>query len=101
MVRILNILSRLYSIFTLTAQSIGDLIRKSFSELGGLRALTDVPFIALTASAPPHVKEIIIESLHLKSSAIVCHTLDRPNIFLSISKSTALEVSVWSSKPTI
>ena len=58
--------------------------------------MTDVPFIALTASAPLHVKEIIIESLHLKSPAIVCHTLDRPNIFLSMSKSTTLEVSVRS-----
>ena len=65
--------------------------------------MTDVPFIALTASAPPDIKEVIVVSLHLKSLAIVCRTLDRPNIFFSISKSTTLEVSaiVCGSKLTI
>ena len=72
----------------------GSDFRSSFAQLGGLRALTDVPFIALTASAPAETEKCIIESLHLESPVITSRTLDRPNIFFSISKSVSLEVSL-------
>ena len=71
----------------------GSNFRSSFAELGGLRALTDVPFLALTASAPPEIEDLIVQSLHLRSPVIVSRTLDRPNIFFSMSKSFGLEVS--------
>lgn len=71
----------------------GSDFRTSFSAIGGLRALTDVPFMALSASAPPLIMKTINESLHLKSPVHVAHDLDRPNIFLSWSKSKGLPVS--------
>ncbi len=43
----------------------GSDFRVTFSELGGLRALVDVPFMALTASAPPQVQNDILNSLHM------------------------------------
>jgi superfamily II DNA helicase RecQ len=49
--------------------------------------------MALSASASPPLAKVIEESLHLKSPHHVCHSLDRPNIFLSISKSKGLAVS--------
>ena len=45
----------------------GSDFRTSFKNIGGLRALVDVPFMALSASAPPSVAETIRDSLHLKS----------------------------------
>ena len=59
-----------------------------------LRALTDVPFMALSASPPPSIAKSIEDSLHLKSPIHIMHSLDRPNIFLSIAKSKGLSVSV-------
>ena len=54
--------------------------------------MTNAPFIALTATAPQGIKETICESLCLREPALVSHTLDRPNIFLSASKSRGLNV---------
>ena len=71
----------------------GSDFRTSFKHIGGLRALTDVPFMALSASAPPLVTDSIIHSLHLKSPVTVSHSLDRPNIFLSYAISKGLTVS--------
>ena len=66
---------------------------ESFSNLRGLRALTNAPFMALTASAPPEIETTIISSLHLKESVVVTRQLDRPNIYLSVCKSVGLKVS--------
>ena len=71
----------------------GQDFRKCFRRIGGLRAMTNAPFIALTATAPYGIKETICESLCLREPALVSHTLDRPNIFLSASKSRGLNVS--------
>ena len=71
----------------------GSDFRLSFTELGGLRALTSVPLMALTASAPPETQDFIVQSLHLTSPVVVSRTLDRPNIFFSMSRSFGLEVS--------
>lgn len=68
--------------------------RTAFMKIGGLRALTEAPVIALTASAPPSVLSVIQATLHLKNPVIISHSLDRPNIFLSVSKSKGLCVSV-------
>ena len=67
--------------------------RISFSHLGGLRALTSAPFLALTASAPADIEKHVIASLHLSNPVKVYQPLDRPNIFLSSKKSTGLAVS--------
>ena len=48
--------------------------RTAFDKLGGLRALTDAPFMALTASAPAGIQSKIIESLHLKDPVIVSYS---------------------------
>ena len=49
--------------------------------------------MALSASAPPAIAKAIAESLHLKAPFQVMHGLDKPNIFLSWSKSKGLAVS--------
>ena len=72
----------------------GQDFRTCFRRIGGLRAMTNAPFIALTATAPQGIKETICESLCLREPALVSHTLDRPNIFLSASKSRGLNVSI-------
>ena len=51
--------------------------------------MTNAPFIALTAAA----SYTICEFLCLREPALVSHTLDRPNIFLSASKSRGLNIS--------
>lgn len=72
----------------------GSEFRTAFSNIGGLRALTGVPFMALSASAPPLVAKAITESLHLKSPVSISLGLDRPNIFFSFAKSKGLAVSM-------
>ena len=67
--------------------------RTSFKKIGGLRALAGVPFMALSASAPPPVAEAIEKSLVLKSPVHIENSLDRLNIFFSVSKSKGLAVS--------
>ena len=59
--------------------------------MGGVRAL-DVPFMALTASAP-EVEATIISSLQLSNPVIVHCDLDRPNIYFSCSPIKTLNVS--------
>ena len=55
--------------------------------------MTNAPFIALTATFPYGIKETICESLCLREPALVSQTLDRPNIFLSASKSRGLNAN--------
>ena len=68
--------------------------RKDFEKIGGLRALTCVPFMALTASAPPDVRSTIVSSLHLNNPVYVEGSLDRPNIYMSVSTIKGVNVSV-------
>ena len=59
----------------------------AFTRIGGLRALTEAPFMALTASAPPNIQSAIVETLQLKNAAVVSCQLDRPkHLSLSLSK---------------
>lgn len=57
--------------------------------------MAGVPFMALSASAPPSVVKDIEDSLHLQSPVHIVHSLDRPNIFFSYSKSKGLAVSIF------
>ena len=72
----------------------GSGFRESFSRLGGLRPLSRAPFMALTASAPPHVEAEILRSLYMHDSVFVSQPLDRPNIYISASKSLGVKVRV-------
>ena len=67
--------------------------RTCFQQIGGLRALTDAPLIAVTATAPKAIQSKICDSLGLKEPAVISQTLDRPNIYFSCSKSKGLNVS--------
>ena len=64
-----------------------------FNKLGDLRAHTQVPFMALTATASESSAKAISESLHLQDPVIVSHSLNRPNIFFSVGKILGLKVS--------
>ena len=65
----------------------------AFQKLGGLRALTTAPFMALTATASPETELLITESLHLNKPASISLPLNRPNIFFSASQIKGLTVS--------
>ncbi|XP_065894550.1 bifunctional 3'-5' exonuclease/ATP-dependent helicase WRN-like [Dysidea avara] len=57
--------------------------RTSYRQLGNLRdVLSDVPFLALTATATSPVRDDICSSLHLKNPNVVVTTCDRPNLYL-------------------
>ena len=71
----------------------GESFRKAFRNLGGLRALTGVPFSAMTASAPPHIEAEIVSSLELNNPVHISLPLDRSNIFHSVSEKLSLSVS--------
>lgn len=62
--------------------------------MGGLRALIEAPFMALTASAPPLVQSEIISSLFLSALVEVNCDLNRKNIFISASPIRSLDVCV-------
>ena len=68
--------------------------RTDFEKIGGLRALTSVPFMALTASAPPDVRATIIRSLHLNNPVYAEGSLDRPNIYMSANAIKGVNISV-------
>ena len=70
----------------------GSDFRPSFSKLGGLRAHTDVPFMALTATSSESTQSTIVKLLDMKQPIIVSHNLDRPNIYFSTSPIKSLSV---------
>ncbi|CAH1406138.1 unnamed protein product [Nezara viridula] len=60
--------------------------RTSYRNLGKLRkVLPEVPFLTLTATATPQVRQDICSSLHLRNPQLICTSFDRPNLFLSVS----------------
>ena len=69
----------------------GKEFRKDFKCIGEIRALVDVPFMALTASA--QVQADITNTLHLCSPITVSCCLDRPNVYISASPIAFLRVS--------
>ncbi|XP_070544113.1 bifunctional 3'-5' exonuclease/ATP-dependent helicase WRN-like isoform X2 [Ptychodera flava] len=63
--------------------------RADYRTLGRLRGiLPGVPFMALTATATPEVREDIIRSLKLKNPLVTCTSFDRPNLYLEVRMKT-------------
>ncbi|XP_053318707.1 bifunctional 3'-5' exonuclease/ATP-dependent helicase WRN [Spea bombifrons] len=64
--------------------------RSAYRNLGSLkRTLKTVPFVALTATASPSIREDIIRSLDLQDPQITCTSFDRPNLFLEVARKTS------------
>ena len=55
--------------------------------------MTDVPIIALTATAPKAIKISICDSLGISRPAVIALNLDRSSIYFSTSKSKGISVS--------
>lgn len=73
----------------------GPKFRKAFDTIGGLRSLTRAPFMALTGSAPHNSIEYINKSLSLEHPQLVMCSLNRPNIYLSVGKKSAVAVRFY------
>lgn len=59
--------------------------RHSYRNLGKLRNhFKHVPFLALTATATPNVREDIIRAIDLKNVVLTCTSFDRPNLYLDV-----------------
>ncbi|MCR4822655.1 MAG: RecQ family ATP-dependent DNA helicase [Treponema sp.] len=59
--------------------------RPDYLEISSLRnQFKDAVFLALTATATPHVREDIIKNLKLKKPAVLISSFDRPNIYLDV-----------------
>ena len=71
----------------------GPKFRTAFRKLGGLRAITKAPIMALTASAPPAFEREIVNSLALIHPIVVRQQLNRPNICISVGKKVSITVS--------
>jgi ATP-dependent DNA helicase RecQ len=66
--------------------------RPSYLNIARIRAFfPDTPFIALTATATPQVKEDIVQKLELKNPRIFQKSFDRPNLLYIIRKNEAKE----------
>ena len=68
----------------------GESFRPKFDKIGGLRALANVPFVALTATASDTTYTAIVRSLH---TALIANSLNRANIYLSVSPIKSVAVS--------
>ncbi|CAG7898745.1 unnamed protein product [Brassica rapa] len=59
--------------------------RPSYRQLSTLRdSLTDVPVLALTATAAPKVQKDVIDSLSLRNPLVLKSSFNRPNIFYEV-----------------
>jgi len=58
----------------------GHEFRPSYREIGRVRALVRAPVLALTATATPHVREDVVNSLALRDPLVVVRSFDRPNL---------------------
>ena len=67
--------------------------RTVFSKLGGLRALTNAPFMALTATANEEMQASIEESLNMAEPVVISRSVDRPNVYYSVSTIKSIDVS--------
>ena len=67
--------------------------RQAFRRIRGLRALSGVPFMSLTASAPTAVEADIVRSLCLNKVVYIRHPLNRSNIFLAVKTKSSFSVS--------
>ena len=67
--------------------------RTAFRKLGGLRALTNAPFMALTATASEEMQASIEELLNMAEPVVISRSIDRPNVYYSASTIKSLDVS--------
>ena len=68
--------------------------RHSELQIGGLRALTNAPLMALTASASPSIEaEMFCQEMHAHDDVTVSLPLDRPNIYVSTRRKISMAVS--------
>lgn len=59
--------------------------RQSYRQLGRLRQkFAHVPFLALTATATPNVRDDIVSALALNDVVLTCTSFDRPNLYLDV-----------------
>lgn len=59
--------------------------RQSYRQLGNLRqSFPHVPFLALTATATPNVRNDIVTALSLNDVVLTCTSFDRPNLYLDV-----------------
>jgi len=73
----------------------------AFDKIGGLRALTKVPFMCLTASAPPHIESEIVESVGLINPVFVKNPINRANIYYCVLKKSSMTVSSCKTAPPV
>ena len=67
--------------------------RKDFHRLQILRAYTNAPLMALTATATYATQEEIIRLLSLENPVIIKRKLNRDSIFYSLMKKSSLNVN--------
>ena len=67
--------------------------RTAFSKLGGLRALTNAPFMALTATANEDMQASIEESLNMAEPVVISRSIDWPNVYYSASTIKSIDAS--------
>ena len=68
--------------------------RRAFHKIGGLRALTKVPFMCLTASASPEIESEIVDSVRLINPVFVKNPINRANIYYCVVKKSSMTVSM-------
>ena len=90
----LGIIFCFLSLYRCFSHNRGESFRISFRKIGGLRALCDAPFMALTATASPVTQRSIADLLDLRDPCLVSNPLDRPNIFFSVAEKNGIPVSV-------
>ncbi|XP_064489785.1 bifunctional 3'-5' exonuclease/ATP-dependent helicase WRN-like [Ornithodoros turicata] len=61
--------------------------RHAYRELGKLKSsFPHIPFMAVTATATPSVRDDIIAALHLRNALLTCTSFDRPNLYLEVKR---------------
>ena len=61
--------------------------RPAYKSLHKLRSISKrIPFVAVTATATPQVREDIIKNLKLKNPEIIVTSFDRENLFIEVRK---------------
>ena len=73
--------------------------RMAFHKIGGLRALTKIPFMCLTASASPQIELEIVDSVGLINPVFVKNPINRPNICYYVIKRSSMRVNICIASP--
>ena len=73
--------------------------RTAFHKIGGLRALTKIPFMCLTASASPQIELEIVDSVGFINPVFVKKPINRPNTCYYVIKKSSMQVSICIASP--